>query len=163
MEGTSGFIFRMKPCEACHEPPTTPLKPLHTEYTLSFFSPCCCPLYETLEPPMFSQPNSRQETRLRLTGLLYSLLANQKYHKVRPQKNILGKHFFRVKIFKIERFNQTRNYGPSGLRCSLRLQGDIIDIMYRFWPPKFEQRENQKHDIKQKGPKIFPLKTIIIY
>ena len=25
----------------------------------------------------------------------------------------------------------TRNYGPSGLRCSLRLQGDIIAIMYR--------------------------------
>ena len=59
--------------------------------------------------------------------------------------------------------NSTRNYGPSGLRCSLRLQGDIIDIMYRFWPPKFEQREIQKHDIKQKGPEIFPLKTIIIY
>jgi len=35
--------------------------------------------------------------------------------------------------------------------------------MYRFWPPKFEQREIQKHDIKQKGPKIFPLKTIVIY
>ena len=70
VEGTSGFIFRMKPCVACHEPPTTPLKPLHTEYTLSFFPPCCCPLYETLEPPRFSQPNSRQEKRLRLTGLL---------------------------------------------------------------------------------------------
>ena len=53
-------------------------------------------------------------------------------------------------------FIHTRNYGPSGLRCSLRLQGDI-DIMYRFWPPKFEQRENQKHDIKQKGQKIFPV------
>ena len=26
----------------------------------------------------------------------------------------------------------TRNYGPSGLRCSLRLQEDIIDIMYRY-------------------------------
>ena len=84
VEGISGFIFRIKPCEACHEPPTTPLKPLHTEYTLSFFSPCCCPLDETLEPPRFSQPNSRQEKRLRLTGLLYSLLDNQKYHKVRP-------------------------------------------------------------------------------
>ena len=59
-------------------------------------------------------------------------------------------------------FQNTRNYGPPGLRCSLRLQGDIIYIMYRFWPPKFEQREIQKHDIKQKGPKIFPLKTIII-
>ena len=55
----------------------------------------------------------------------------------------------------------TRNYGPSGLRSSLRLHGDIIDIMYRFWLPKFEQREIQKHDVKQKGPKIFPLKTII--
>ena len=28
-------------------------------------------------------------------------------------------------------FHNTRNYGPSGLRCSLRLRGDIQDIMYR--------------------------------
>ena len=30
--------------------------------------------------------------------------------------------------------NLTRIYGPPGLRCSLRLRGDIIDIMYRYWP-----------------------------
>ena len=78
---------------------------------------------------------------------------------------LLTKEYPNLFSFITVNFNlhKTRNYGPSGLRCSLRLQGDIIDIMYRFWPPKFEQREIQKHDIKQKGPKIFPLKTIIIY
>ena len=29
-------------------------------------------------------------------------------------------------------FSITRNYGPSGLRCSLRLRGDIIDKLEEF-------------------------------
>ena len=83
VEGISGFIFRMKPCVACHEPPTTPLMPLHTENTLSFFS---------LLLPALRNPRTAEvlSTKLQagkaaqVDGLLYSLLDNQKYHKVRP-------------------------------------------------------------------------------
>ena len=36
---------------------------------------------------------------------------------------------------------------PSGARSGY--EGEILDIMYRFWPTKSEQREIQKDDIKQ--------------
>ena len=83
VEGISGFIFRMKPCVACHEPPTTPLMPLHTENTLSFFS---------LLLPALRNPRTADVLSAKLQagkaaqvdGPFIFFTCQPKYHKVHP-------------------------------------------------------------------------------
>ena len=97
-----------------------------------------------LKPHFFTFKNSRVRKlfwsyqAINLVIVEYSCFARQTFISYAIVKSILIR-----KMYWLRHSIYTRNYGPSGLRCSLRLQGDIMDIMYRFWPPKFEQREIQ--------------------